>query len=86
MNLDDLLDQTKDADHYTRNTAAFNLYLRARNAERLLADYKESDARRRNRAEQAVIDLGRLLHSIPSGRKTVPLDAVRDIWRAACHG
>lgn len=84
--LHDCWDKTKDPDPYVRDLAIYDLYVRAEMAEKNLAAYRESDARRRTRAEVAVVELGRLIRDLPPGRKTVPLDAVRDIWRTACHG
>lgn len=84
--VDELLEQTKNPDPTVRDLAVFNLYARADRAEKLLAEYRDTDARRRERAELAVVALGRLLRDLPAGRKSVPVEVVRDIWRDACQG
>lgn len=74
-----------DGDERTR-AAAWELYLRATNAERALLEYREHRDRRDLAAYRALVRLGRLVMATPAGRKTVPFDAVRDIWRDGCHG
>ncbi len=85
MTIDETWVAARDVNNPNRDVAIFDLYLAATTAQQKLADYLESDTRRNVAALKAVHDLGRVIADSGS-RKSVPLDVVRDIWRAACHG
>ena len=83
--LDELLAQAENPNDERRDLAIFNLYLAACKAQDYLDRYIEVDAQRNVRAYAAITKLGQLI-AATNGRKTVPLQAVVDIWRDACHG
>jgi len=84
--LDELLKRAEDPDHEGRGLAIYNLYLAASKALADLDAHIERDAAANARARGAVNKLGALIGSIPPSRKTVPLEAVTNIWWTACHG
>ena len=82
----ELLKRAEDPEHPGRDLAIYNMYLAAAKAMNALDLHIERDAAANARAWGAVNKLGALIGSIPPSRKTVPLDAVTNIWRNACHG